>query len=563
MDITLGLNCYNHNSSLSLIIDGEIVWAAEEERFNRSKYSDVFPFMALTTALKQFNLSPNDIDTIAFCWDLKYGLKMRIPYLLSRFYDPITAFYVSGLDRYAKAKMMSLLPRIIRSIGLENAKFVSVPHHLSHAASSFYSSPFDSAAIISIDGVGEWETIWQGVGEGKKIRKICSTSFPNSLGFLFDAFCVYLGFRRREDAGKVMGLGAYGNPQKFHKIFNKIVKLNENGNIQIDMTFFDWHRKYVSGNMFSQKLVKELGSPKLYKNEFEQRHYDIAAALQNRFEDAMLHIAAHTAKISGKKKLCLAGGCALNCLANERIFNETSFDDIFIFPAATDAGAGLGAGLFTAIQNGAERKQINDVYIGPGYSVAEYKTALEKFNLNFTVSENVCSEIADELVAGKIIGWFQGRMEFGPRALGNRSILCNPSLHSMKDIVNTKVKHREGFRPFAPACPLDDANTFFDINHPSPWMLFGVPVKNEYKKKLPAITHEDGTARLQTVTKDENILFYNLLKSFGKKNGIPILLNTSFNIAGEPVVCSPIDAIKCFLDTGIDILVLGNFIVRK
>jgi len=382
------------------------------------------------------------------------------------------------------------------------------------------------------------------------------------LGLLYDTFCAFLGFHRREDAGKVMGLSAYGDPARYRTFFHEALR-DRDGVFRVDTSFFDWSRRYGNGNLFGPKLVGSLGLPRRADTEIDQRHMDIAAALQEAFENAVVRLARKLAAETGEANLCLAGGCALNCLANERLARETPFKHVFVFPAATDAGAGFGAAVYEAVRRGSPRTVLSSALLGPRWSDDVCRDALQRAGLTASAPPDLSEATARELAAGRVVGWFQGRMEFGPRALGGRSILGDPRRADMKQLVNARVKHREDFRPYAPACSAEDAARFFDIRHPSPWMLFAVPVRSEWRARLPAVTHADGTARLQTVAREEQSLFHGLLKSFERLTGVPVLLNTSFNVRGQPVVCTPDDAVQCFVDTHMDALALGPYLVAK
>lgn len=565
MSVIAGLNAYNHNSSFTLAVDGRLVYAAEEERFDRVKYSDAFPERAMADGLRRAGLAPADVDEVAFCWAPGQGARARLAYLLRRAWDPVTAFYAAGLDRLARTRRFLALDRELRARGFTRARVARVPHHAAHAASAFFTSPFERAAVLSVDGLGEWQSAWLGRGAGARLHALRDVAFPHSLGLLFDALGTYLGFRKRDDAGKVMALAALGDPARFAGLFRQLVVLDEPAGLRLDCAFFTWHRRFGYGPrpLFTPRLTRALGPPRAPGAPLEQRHYDVAAALQRRFEEAMLHLARGLGRLTGETRLCLAGGCALNCLANERIRREGPFEELFVFPAATDAGAGAGAALHQAVAGGAPRHPLHGVDLGPAWDAAACGAALAEAGVSAAQPADLAAAVADALAEGAIVGWFQGRMEFGPRALGYRSLLADPRAAEMPGRVNARVKHREAFRPFAPACPREDAAAWFDLPVPSPWMLLAARVRPEARARLPAITHRDGTARLQTVAAQDQPLFHRLLKAFGARTGVPVLLNTSFNRAGEPVVCSPADAIRCYLDTGMDALVLGPWFSRK
>lgn len=563
MSAIVGLNGYNHNSSVALLADGCPRYAVEEERFDRRKYSDAFPARALANMQEQTGLAPADVDVVAFCWDWRHARGARLRYALRHGYDPVALRYSLGLDRPAKILKMMTLPARLRREGLGRARFAPVPHHLAHAASAFFSSPFDRAAVLTLDGLGEWETAWLGVGQGRELQPRHRLEFPQSLGLFYDTMCAFLGFRPREDAGKVMGLSAYGDPGRYAGVFRSIVSGSADAPLRIDTAFFDWERRHGNGTLYGPKLIAKLGPPRRVGEALEPRHHDIAAAAQACFEEAVLRLARGLAAQTGERRLCLAGGCALNCLANARLARETPFEEIFVFPAATDAGAGFGAAVYEAVRCGAPRVPLTSVLLGPEWRDAACLEALQRAGLAGTAPECLADAVAQELSCGAVVGWYQGRMEFGPRALGSRSILCDPRRADAKDLLNARVKHREAFRPYAPSCTAEDAARVFDAPRASPWMLFTVPVREDWRPRLPAITHADGTARLQTVARAEQPLFHALLTAFARRTGVPVLLNTSFNISGQPVVCTPADAVDCFLRTGLDVLALGPYLVKK
>ena len=436
-----------------------------------------------------------------------------------------------------------------------------IPHHLSHAASAFLVSPFNKAAIITIDGVGEWTTASYGIGDENKIKIMKEIQFPHSLGLLYSTVTAFLGFKVNNDEYKIMGLSAYGKP-KYIDAFKKIIEIKNDGSFKLNMEYFAYHYKK---RMYSNKFVKILGKPRV-KEPINERHKDIAASLQKITEEIIIRMANHVHKTTRMTNLCMAGGVALNSVANGLLYEKTKFKNIFIQPAASDAGGAIGVGFYiNSILNKKRDFVMNHAFFGPGFSDSEIKESLRRSNISFKEyrRNELLKTVAKLIWNNKIIGWFQGRMEIGPRALGNRSILANPCNPKMKDIVNKKVKHREEFRPFAPAVCYDKAKEFFDINEERPFMLKVCNVKKEKRRLVPAITHIDGSARIQTVRKEQNPLFYNLIDEFGKLSKVPVLLNTSFNVKGEPIVCSLDDAYKCFKGTEIDYLVMGNFMISK
>ncbi|MBU0676908.1 MAG: carbamoyltransferase [Verrucomicrobia bacterium] len=564
MSLILGVNAYNHNASASFVKDGQLVYAAEEERFNRVKHSDAFPALAIEDGLATIGAELREVTDVTYCWDWKRGARARWPYLAKQFWDPVTLKYVGGLDRIGRIESIRRLPRELSRLGLRNAGFSCVEHHLAHAASAFYPSPFEKAAVLTIDGVGEWETAWIGFGEGQRLTRLHTIPFPHSLGLAYDAICQILGFRKQKDTGKVMGLAAYGDPERYRDFFGDFLQLDPEKGFRVCTRYVTWPRYFGYGSqpLYSPAMTNMLGPPRHLNEAIESRHADIAAGMQRRFEEVMLHLCNHLHEVTQLDSLCLAGGCALNCLANERIIRETGFSKVFVFPAATDAGAGTGSAIKFAVDNGQGRSELTSVNLGPEPGDNIEKVLLQT-NLPVEKPQDLSQRTAELLAGGAIVGWIQGRMEFGPRALGQRSLLADPRGAGMKEHMNSRVKHRESFRPFAPACPVEDAGTYFNMARPSPWMLFAPRVRTEWQDKLAAITHADGTARLQTVDRTDYPEFHRLLKSFGDLTGVPVLLNTSFNRAGEPVVATVADAVDCFLSTGIDTLVAGPYLVSR
>ncbi|MCB2206003.1 hypothetical protein KQI65_14775 [bacterium] len=571
------LGFFGHDASAALIRDGEIVACAAEERFTRAKYSlnlvgnTLLPARAIKFCLQEAGIGMDDVDVVAhYCRFDRKAIEDRhaliAPWVTNDEADMIADAY------HGVFSGMMDLPVLLRQFqnmtGSEPRRFVQVDHHLAHAASTYFPSAFNNALIYTIDGTGERESALLAVGHNGSIREESRMLLPVSLGTLYLIITVYLGFRSLGDEYKVMGLAGYGRPERYRDFFASLIQLRDDGSYAI---------KGFANRDLNRRLRAGLGEPRAKDEKLSERHCDIAAALQEALERAVLHTLKQAQRRTRCRKLCMAGGVALNSMMNGAIARSGMFDDIFIQPAAGDEGAALGAALYAwkqeaasagtpAASHGASGR-LHHVYMGPSYEDAELRRALEKYvgQLHWMVSENIAADTARELAAGNVVGWFQGKMEFGPRALGNRSILADPRPVDMKDRINAKVKHREGFRPFAPAVKLEAAARYFDMKglQESPYMLFVVPVHDSMRSVIPAVTHVDGTARVQTVKRETNARFWNLLDAFEQLTGLPVLLNTSFNVKHEPIVCSPEDAIRCFLNTDIEILVLGDFIARK
>ncbi|MEA3365811.1 MAG: carbamoyltransferase C-terminal domain-containing protein, partial [Candidatus Hydrogenedentes bacterium] len=454
----------------------------------------------------------------------------------------------------------------LRGLRGRNTKLHFMEHHPAHAASAFLVSPFDRAALLSIDYIGEWAATWAGVGEGTVVRRLFSEHYPNSLGVFYTAITDYLGFLRANDEYKVMGLASYGEPEYLDE-FRKIVQLRPEGRYRIDLSWFKCH--YLPGSRqgyVSDAFLKRFGPPRRKGEAIEERQANIAASAQAVLEEVVLHIARHLHEQTASENLCLAGGVALNCAMNGRLLRESPFERFYVQPAAGDDGIAIGAAfqLYHGL-TGAERSfAMDDARIGPEYSDDEIRTFLDLAKLPYETPPDLVARAAELIAGGNIVGWFQGRMEFGPRALGARSILADPTRPEMKDLINTHVKHREEFRPFAPSCLEEHADEYFEgCDRASPFMLFVYPVKPEKREEVPAITHVDGTARVQTVSRETQPLYYDVIKAFSRLRGVPMVLNTSFNVMGEPIVNTPAEAIRCFYSTGMDALVIGKYVALK
>jgi carbamoyltransferase len=588
----LGLSAFYHDSAAALVIDGEIIAAAQEERFTRKKHDAGYPRHAIDYVLSAGGLTPSDIDYVAF---------YEKPFLK---FERLLETYVSMAPRGFKSFAMAL-PLWIREklyqkdlLSTElnslvkadwNAKLVFSEHHLSHAASAFFASPFHDAAVLTMDGVGEWATTSLAIGHGNELTIEREIHFPHSLGLLYSAFTYYNGFRVNSGEYKLMGLAPYGEPKYVSKIMENLIDVKPDGSFRLDMKYFD----YCAGlTMTSQQFDQIFGGPaRNPEDPLTQRHMDLAASVQFVLEEVVLRLARSIAIQTGMRNLCLAGGVALNCVANGKVLRDGCFEKIWIQPASGDAGGALGAALAASYMHlGLPRKVVSPdsmhgSYLGPSYADDEVETALHRVGARFVkvTDAELFNKTADCLAVGLAIGWFQGRMEFGPRALGNRSILGDARSPAMQKILNLKIKYRESFRPFAPAVLADDAADYFDLNVESPYMLMVAPVRQERRRPvsaeeaalfgieklnvprsdIPAVTHVDYSARVQTVRQDTNPKLHALLSIFKERTGCSVLANTSFNVRGEPIVCTPEDAFRCFMGTDLDILVVGNCILRK
>ncbi|MEM2963341.1 MAG: carbamoyltransferase [Candidatus Anstonellales archaeon] len=567
----LGIGCYYHDASASLIRDGICVAAAEEERFTRKKHDNSFPINAIRWCLESEGLKPTDIDCVAF-YEKPFLKFERIVYqYLDTF--PYSFFTFAGAMPSYLSEKVRIKEVIKKRIPYEGEIFF-VEHHIAHAASAFFSSPFQRAAILTIDGVGEWTTTAYGVGEKNKIILNKEIRFPSSIGLLYSTITAYLGFSVNNSEYKVMGLAAYGNMNKeanpYYKKLLSIIDIKSDGSYRLDMEYFSY---LASNKMPSKKLCDLLGGPVRRKNEeITQRHKDIAAAVQLITEEVISRILNHLFKETKCTNLVMAGGVALNSVYNGKILSRTPFKDVWIQPNASDGGGSLGAALFiyNSVFSQERKYEMKTAYLGPNFSNEQILAFLQDNDIKFTrftSKREKISKTAKLIYENNIVGWFQGRMEWGPRALGARSILSNPCNPQMKNILNMKVKHRELFRPFAPVVCEDDAPKYFDCDYPIPkptdFMLMVYPIKENWRSKIPAVTHVDGSGRLQTIRRYQNEEYYDLIKEFGKLSGIPILINTSFNIRGEPIVCTPYDAFMCFTGTGIDYLVLEDYLIKK
>jgi carbamoyltransferase len=589
----LGLSAYYHDAAAALVCDGQIVAAAQEERFTRKKHDSSFPGNALRYCLQEARLPSQEVDAVVF-YDKPFLKFERILETYFAFAPKGYRSFAKGLPVWVKEKMFQkdLLLRELEAIDSRvnwRDKLLFSEHHLSHAASAFYPSPFERAAILTMDGVGEWATTSLAVGAGANIRILKEIHFPHSLGLLYSAFTYYTGFKVNSGEYKVMGLAPYGEPKYVAAIRDHLIDIKEDGSFQLNMDYFD----FATGLRMTNERFHRLfgGPPRKPETPLTQRDMDLAASIQAVTEEVVLKLAQAIRRETGERYLCLAGGVALNCVANGKLLRANIFDDIWIQPAAGDAGGALGAALAAShlwtqkprVVNGDDG--MRGAYLGPAYSHEEIVGRLTALGARFEVlsDEALIDTCARALAEGKALGWHQGRMEFGPRALGNRSILGDARSPTMQKVLNLKVKYRESFRPFAPAVLREDVADWFELDHDSPYMLlvadvrsdrripmtpeqqklFGIDKLNVPRSTIPAVTHVDYSARIQTVHRATNPRFYDLISRFKALTGCPVLVNTSFNIRGEPIVESPDDAFRCFMSTELDLLAVGNCLLRK
>ena len=561
----MGISCYYHDAAACIIEDGKIIAAAEEERFTRKKHDSSFPIKAIAYCLKEAGITAQQLNHISYYE--KPVLKFQR--ILNQHLQMAPRSFRVFKDSLISWTQKMNVEKKIRDELSYTGPISFMEHHASHAASAFFPSPFENAAIVTIDGVGEWATTTIGIGKKNTVKLLKEIHFPHSIGLLYSTITALLGFSVNNSEYKVMGLSPYGNSKTYKPHFNKIIKTDSDGSFSLDMSYFDFHYRPW---MPSRKLCKLLCKTRKPDEQVTQQHKDIAAALQQKTEEVMINLLKHAKKETGMENICLAGGVALNSVANGKLLKQTGFKNIWIQPAAGDSGNSIGAALmlYHHILGSENRQPQETAYLGPSFSDTKIKEFLDSHFIRYTAFKTkteLLKKVAKLIHGNNVIGWFQGRMEWGPRALGARSILSNPCNPKMQDILNLKVKHREKFRPFAPVVCVDDALTYFDCDEPIPlptdFMLMVYPVKKEWHAKIPAVTHVDGSGRLQTVRREQNPLYYELIKEFGRLSGIPILINTSFNIRGEPIVCSPKDAYWCMMGTGIDYLVMGKFLIKR
>jgi carbamoyltransferase len=571
----LGINAYHGGASACLIKDAQLIAAAEEERFTRVKYWAGFPVQAIRFVLQQAGITPQDVDHIGISRDPSANVMQKILFSLSKrpsldlIRDRLTNASKVGDLRTNFSEKLGISPATLK------AQFHNVEHHRAHLASAFFVSPFLDAALFSVDGMGDFVSTMWGTGKENKIQVTETITFPHSLGFFYTAISQWLGFPKYGDEGKVMGLAPYGQPRYVDE-FRRIVRVQRDGTFELDLDYFvlwsqgvtmTWNdNEPTLGLLFSDKLVQVLGEPRVPCTEITKQHEDVAASLQVMLEEAEFALVRKLQRETGKKSLCMAGGVALNSSFNGKVLPQTDFTDIFIQPAAGDAGTALGVCyyIFHQVLGKPRAFVMDNAYTGPSFSNGQIEAVFKKYNLAYqTLDESVLTKRAAEIVAnGDVLGWFQGRMEWGPRALGNRSIIADPRRDDMKDILNARIKHREKFRPFAPSILLESTGDYFDQTYPDPFMIKVYNVLPKKRTEIPAVTHVDGTGRLQTVAKESAPHYWELINAFGEHTSTPVVLNTSFN-ENEPIVCTPQEAVECFLRTKMDALVVGNYITVK
>jgi len=556
----LGISCFYHDSAACLVKDGEIVAAAHEERFTRNKHDQDFPTHAIDYCLREGGITPEQLDYIGF-YDKPFLKFERILYTYVATFPRSFPSFIKAVPLWLKQKLW--IPHLIRQHLDYNGEILFIEHHMSHAASSFMVSPFKEAAILSIDGVGEWATATYGVGRGEDIEIFKEIRFPHSLGLLYSAFTYYLGFKVNSAEYKVMGLAPYGEP-RYMKEMDELISIAEDGSFKINMKYF----AYDYGLTMTNHRFDELfgAPPRKPDDKLEQRHKDIAMSVQKVTEEVVLRMAKHLHKETGMENLCMSGGVALNCVANGRVIRETPFKELFIQPAAGDAGGAVGVAsyIYHHILKNPRKFVWKHAFLGPEYSMEEIRSYLEKIGAPYheLKREELFKTVARLINEQHVIGWFQGRMEFGPRALGNRSIIADARNPANKDTVNLKIKFRESFRPFAPTVLEEHCPDYFELDRPSPYMLLVAQVRED-NRTIPSVTHVDGSARIQTINREENPLYYDLIHEFYRLTGCPVIINTSFNVRGEPIVCTPQDAFACFMRTRMDYLVMANILLDK
>ncbi len=561
----LGVSAHYHDSAACLLKNGEVVAAAQQERFSRKKHDNGFPKEAIEYCLSEADIVPARVDYIGF-YEKPFLKFERLLYQMIDTFPWSAHAFIDSLPSWLSEKLA--IPSTIEGHGFK-AKTFFVEHHRSHAAGTYLASPFDSAAILTMDGVGEWATTTMGEGKDNTITLSKEIHFPHSVGLLYSAITAYLGFSVNNSEYKVMGLAPYGK-NSYQKEFDELMQVFADGSFALNMKYFSFHH---AKSMFSPEMESLFGQPPRKKESaVTEFHQDMAASLQAKTEEVILGLLNHLYQETKQQNVCLSGGVALNSVANGKILRRTPFKRLFIQPAAGDAGSAMGAALYVhnVVLGNAHRFRMKHAYWGPGFGDVEIRRFLDEKKINYQSfdSHHALSKKVAELVwDNQVVGWFQGRMEWGPRALGARSILSNPCNPEMQNILNLRVKHRERFRPFAPVIAEESINDWFEADTPTPdptdYMLMVYPIKKAKQKKIPAVTHVDGSGRLQTVRKGQNPNYYSVIKEFEKLSGVPILINTSFNIRGEPIVCTPAQAYRCMMGTGIDYLAMGSFLIPR
>tara|TARA_B100000902_G_scaffold286927_1_gene273042 strand:+ start:562 stop:2397 length:1836 start_codon:yes stop_codon:yes gene_type:complete len=593
VSLILGISCFYHDSATALIKNDEIIYASQEERFSRIKHDSSFPDRSINYILSKYNLNLSDIDHIVFYEKpfLKFEriLETHIAYSPFGFKSFLHSIPIWIKDKlFQKNILFNELKKIDKNFNAKN-KIKFSDHHLSHAASSFYPSPFKEAAFLTLDGVGEWTTTSYGYANETNLKFDSQIQFPHSLGLLYSSFTYYLGFKVNSGEYKMMGLAPYGEPKYTDLIFKELIDLKEDGSFKLNMKYFSYttHLKMIN-KKFESLFGQRRRLPEIDK--IENFHMDVASSIQKVIEIVVIKICEHIKKVTTSSNLCLSGGVALNCVANGKLLEKKIFKNIWIQPAAGDAGGALGAALaYYHLTLGNKKTNIIDKmkgsYLGPEFDDTSVEESLKKLEANFVKlnREEMLNFVSEEIKNEKAVGWFQGKMEFGPRALGSRSILADPRSDKTQKNLNLKIKFRESFRPFAPSILREHCNKYFKLNTESPYMLIVSEVKDEIRSKLtdqenllfgieklnikrstiPAVTHVDYSARVQTVEKNTNLIFYDLINKFYEKTGCPLVVNTSFNIRGEPIVCTVEDAYNCFMGTNLDLLVINNFVLKK
>lgn len=559
----LGINWGAHDSAAALVQDGRVIAAAEEERFNRIKHAPyAYPLRAARYCLREAGLDIKDLDEIVFSFHPTLGLGASLGHAL-RFFPRGAFFILAESVRRAWYAGSGLYSEYMLHLDRRTRRHW-VDHHLAHAASAYFASPFDRAAILVVDGVGEWPVTTFYRAEGFEIKRLRSFSLPHSIGFCYSAFTEYMGMEPFDAEYKVMGLAAYGDPARHRALFRQIIQLEPEGRYRLDLSFFNFQYDYGREQWYGPRMVEVFGPPCPPDELPGPRYADIAASLQERVEEVIFHLADWLYQSTGLPNLCLAGGVALNSVANGKLWRRGPFERLYVQGAAHDAGCALGAALYRAhAVHRFPRQEMRHLYYGPGYSTEEVERVLKASRMPYQVVEDPAETAAQRLAANQIVGWFQGRMEFGPRALGNRSILADPRQPDMKDRINAAIKFREPFRPFAPSVLAERSQDYFVEIDDSPFMILVTDVRPERRALVPAITHADGTGRLHTVERQVNPLYWRLIHRFEELTGVPLVLNTSFNVRGQPIVNTPSEALATFYTSGLDVLIMDRFLVEK